>query len=316
MKIEQLEQAIKIAELNSISLAAENLFLSQPNLSLSIKKLETEIGYPIFVRTNKGVETTPLGQNFVDFARIILLQFRQLQHIGAYTAKKDQLAFSMAHMHYRYINHAAAELFNRHQNQDFRMEVHEGIRDQVVDMVERRVCEIGLIGMYSHYHKMTLKQLETKGLQYFRLCSSPVSVIVGKGSPLFQLPKEQEEISLDTIRDLPIVIFKEMELGPYTSVLDALGLDSQTSRVVVSERSTIGDILDKSEAYSITTTNRIAYQNTDYYPTMRHFKLKDCSITGEIGWIKRSDTIPSSLALEFLQILSTYFTIVNGVLPL
>ena len=46
MKIEQLEQALKVAELSSISLAAENLFISQPNLSLSIKKLEHELGYP------------------------------------------------------------------------------------------------------------------------------------------------------------------------------------------------------------------------------------------------------------------------------
>jgi len=316
MKIEQLEQVVKIAELSSISLAAENLFISQPNLSLSIKKLETELGYMIFERTNKGVEVTPMGQNFIDFARIILLQFRQLQHLGAYTAKRDQLSFSMAHMHYRYINHAAAELFNRHQNQDFRMEVYEGIRDHVVDMVEHRLCEVGLIGMYSHYHKMTLKQLETKGLQYFRLCSSPVSVIVGPGSPLFQAPQEKQEITLPEISEMPIVIFKEMELGPYTSVLDVLGLDSQASRIVVSERSTMGDLLDKVNAYSVTTTNQIAYQNTDYYPSMRHFRLKDTSITSEIGWIKRSDTMPSAISLEFLQILSSYFTVVNGILPI
>lgn len=315
MKIEQLEQAVKIAEMNSISLAAENMFISQPNLSLSIKKLEDEIGYPIFIRTNKGVETTPPGQNFVDFARIILLQLKQLQHIGAYTARKDQLFFSLSHMHFRFINHAAAELFNQYKNQGLRLEIREGIRKQVVEMVERRVCEIGLIGMYSHYHKMTIKQLETQGLQYFRLCSSPVSVIVGKGSPFFNAPQEQTDISLDDVRDFPIVIFDEMELGPYTSVLDALGLDTQMRRIVVSERATEGDILDKTNAYSITTTNKIAYQNTDYYPTMRHFKLRNCSITGEIGWIKRSDTTPSTIALEFLQILSSYFSIVNGVLP-
>ena len=178
MKIEQLEQAVKIAELNSISLAAEELFISQPNLSLSIRKLEQELGYPIFLRTNKGVNPTPLGQNFIDSAKIILMQFHELQKLGANLAMKDQRSFSIAHMHYRYVNHAIAQLFASRGN--LRLEVREGLRNTVIDLVERRVCELGLIGMYSHYHKMTLRRLEIRGLQYFRLCSSPVSVIVGR----------------------------------------------------------------------------------------------------------------------------------------
>lgn len=312
MKIEQLEQAVKIAEMNSISLAAEELFISQPNLSLSIRKLEQEIGFPIFLRTNKGVKTTPLGQNFIDSAKIILMQFHELQKLGASLAMKDQRSFSVAHMHYRYVNHAIAQLFSiRH---DLRMEVREGLRNTVIDLVERRVCELGLIGMYSHYHKMTLRRLEIRGLQYFRLCSSPVSVIVGLGSPLYHLP--QTEISLSEIKDYPIVIYEESELESYASILEVLGLDKQARRIVVTERATLGDILDKTEAVSLTTTNRIAYQNTDYYPTMRCFQLRDCPITGEVGWIKRKDTPLSDVSLEFLQILSSYFTVVNGELPL
>lgn len=314
MKIEQLEQAVKIAELNSISLAAEELFISQPNLSLSIRKLEQELGYPIFLRTNKGVNTTPLGQNFIDSAKIILMQFHELQKLGANLAMKDQRSFSIAHMHYRYVNHAIAQLFASRGN--LRLEVREGLRNTVIDLVERRVCELGLIGMYSHYHKMTLRRLEIRGLQYFRLCSSPVSVIVGPGSPLYTAPAAQTEISLSEIKDYPIAIYDESESEPYTSILEALGLDKQIRRIVVTERATLGDILDKTDAVSITTTNRIAYQNTDYYPTMRHFQLKDCSITGEIGWIKRVDTPLSDVSLEFLQILSSYFTVVNGELPL
>ena len=195
-----------------------------------------------------------------------------------------------------------------------RLEVREGLRNTVIDLVERRICELGLIGMYSHYHKMTLRRLEIRGLQYFRLCSSPVSVILGPGNPLYS--STQTELSLQDIRNYHIVIYDESESEPYTSILEALGLDKQIRRIVVTERATLGDILDKTDAVSVTTTNKIAYQNTDYYPSMRHFQLKDCTITGEIGWIKRVDTPLSDVALEFLQILSSYFTVVNGVLPL
>ena len=104
-------------------------------------------------------------------------------------------------------------------------------------------------------------------------------------------------------------------MEPYTSVYDELGLDN-TRKIVVNERATLGDILDKTNAFSITTTNKLAYRNTDYYPTMRHFKLVDCDITGEIGWIKRADHALSETAMEFLELLSSYFTVVGGDLPI
>ena len=314
MKLEQIEQAIMVAKTKSISLAAESLFISQPNLSLSIKKLEEEIVYPIFERTNKGVDVTPLGQNFIDLATLIMLQIRQLQNIGNYAARKSQQLLSIAHMHYRYVNHAAAELFNNHSDQEIRLEIHEGIRNQVISMVEDRLCDVGLIGMFSHYHKITIKQLETKGIQYFRLCSNPVTVIVGRGSPLFSSPLR--EVEVERLWDYPIIIYNESELGPYGSVIDAVGLGSRPRRIVVSERSTLFELLDKTPCFSVTATDEIAYQNTDYYDKIRSIRMKNCQITGEIGWIKRRDMPQTNVVLDFLQILSSYYTVMNGILPL
>ena len=272
MKLEQIEQVIVVAETKSIRLAAENLFISQPNLSLSIKKLEEELGYPLFVRNNKGVEVTPLGQNFVEYAKSIAQQLRQLKTLGVNALGKGCQSLSIGNMHYRYVNHAAAQLLQEYGAHQLRLQVREGVRNQVVSMVENRTCDIGLIGMFSHYHKITIKQLETKGIQYFRLCSSPVTVLVGKGNPLYY--SDVKEVTLEMMRDYPLVIFDEVELGPYTSILDTLGLDNQITRVVVSERATMCDMLDKTPCYSIGATNVMAYQNTDYYSDRRAFRLK------------------------------------------
>ena len=68
-------------------------------------------------------------------------QIRQLQNIGNYAARKSQQLLSIAHMHYRYVDHAAAELFNNHSDQEIRLEIHEGIRNQVISMVEDRACD-------------------------------------------------------------------------------------------------------------------------------------------------------------------------------
>jgi DNA-binding transcriptional LysR family regulator len=237
-----------------------------------------------------------------------------LQKIGSHALTKGRQSLSIGHMHYRYVNHAAADLLRAYGANQLHLEVYEGVRGKVISMVESRQCDIGLIGMFSHYHKITIKQLETKGMQYFRLCSSPVTVIVGKGSPLFSLQKE--ELDIETVRDYPIVIYNESELGPYTSIIEAVGLGGHSRRIVVSERSTLFDMLDKTPCFSVTTTDEIAYQNTDYYDQIRSFRLKNCQITGEIGWIKRTDVPQSKQVLDFLQVLSSYYTVMNGILPL
>lgn len=51
-----------VAKLSSITLAAENLFISQPAVSQSIKQLEENIGCSLFYRTQKGVRLTYEGE--------------------------------------------------------------------------------------------------------------------------------------------------------------------------------------------------------------------------------------------------------------
>ncbi|MGI6269975.1 MAG: LysR family transcriptional regulator [Candidatus Howiella sp.] len=83
MNLQQLEFAVEIAKAKSITKAAKNLYLSQPNLSKSIKELEQEIGISLFTRTAKGVVPTEQGEAFLEYARSILEQMRQLA--GLYT---------------------------------------------------------------------------------------------------------------------------------------------------------------------------------------------------------------------------------------
>lgn len=52
----------EVAKCGSISLAAKKTFMSQPAISKSIKKLEEELGTPLFYRTLNGSELTEKGQ--------------------------------------------------------------------------------------------------------------------------------------------------------------------------------------------------------------------------------------------------------------
>ena len=62
MEIKELRYFIAVAECGSISKAAEKLFITQPNLSRQLMKLEEETGQKLLIRGNKKSELTEAGR--------------------------------------------------------------------------------------------------------------------------------------------------------------------------------------------------------------------------------------------------------------
>ena len=58
MKIEQIQYILEIYKTGSISKAAQNFYMSRPNLSNSIRNLENEVGFDILERGTDGVTFT------------------------------------------------------------------------------------------------------------------------------------------------------------------------------------------------------------------------------------------------------------------
>ena len=63
-----LKYAVEVERTGSITQAAENLYMGQPNLSKAIMELEETLGFMIFERTSKGVIPTQKGTSFLVYA--------------------------------------------------------------------------------------------------------------------------------------------------------------------------------------------------------------------------------------------------------
>ena len=72
MNIHQLRCAVTVARLGSQTRAAEELYMSQPNLSKALKDLEQTCGFRIFTRTGTGMAPTRRGEEFLEHARAVL----------------------------------------------------------------------------------------------------------------------------------------------------------------------------------------------------------------------------------------------------
>ena len=82
MNTTYLNYALEIERVGSISQAAQNLYMAQPNLSKAIRELEKELGFTIFKRTAKGVRPTEEGTEFLYHARQIMEQVCAVERIS------------------------------------------------------------------------------------------------------------------------------------------------------------------------------------------------------------------------------------------
>lgn len=91
MRIEQLEYLVEVAKTHSISLASENLFVSQPAISEALKKLENELGITLLSRSKTGSYLTEVGKEVLDQAEKTIGEARKIEKIvQRYQEKSSQ----------------------------------------------------------------------------------------------------------------------------------------------------------------------------------------------------------------------------------
>lgn len=79
MTLTQLSYIVAVAEHRSFNLAASHCGVTQPTLSIQIRKLEEELGVQIFDRSRHPVEPTDIGHLMIDQARVVLRESERLR---------------------------------------------------------------------------------------------------------------------------------------------------------------------------------------------------------------------------------------------
>lgn len=90
MTLTELRYITAVARLSHFGKAAEECFVSQPTLSVAIRKLEEELGVTLFERSRSQVTVTPVGEKVVEQARRVLEEAERIKTLAA--AEQDQFA--------------------------------------------------------------------------------------------------------------------------------------------------------------------------------------------------------------------------------
>lgn len=82
MEIRQLEYALAVAEELHFGRAAERMQVSQQSVSEQVRRLERELGAPLFTRTSRRVALTAVGEAFLPEARRAVRAVRRAREVG------------------------------------------------------------------------------------------------------------------------------------------------------------------------------------------------------------------------------------------
>ncbi len=163
MTLQQIYYAIVVSEAGSINKAAEQLYITQPSLTSSIKSLETEIGINIFLRTGRGMTVTPEGTDFLQYARQVYQQYEILSQ--RYSDKTNiKHKFGVSTQHYSFAVQAFVETVKRFGTLRFEFALRETKILEVITDVGTLKSKVGIIYLSDYNRKAIMKMLKEQHL--------------------------------------------------------------------------------------------------------------------------------------------------------
>lgn len=183
ISIVQLEYIVAVDRYQNIQKAADKCFVSQPALSMQIKKAEEELEIQIFDRRKHPIEATEIGRSFIDQAKLVLDEHQKLQRMIERSKNNFQ-----GEIHIGVIptvaNYLVGDLYkiNREVLPDLTFNIFELKTSEVIEALKNRVIDLGIIsGPY-----------QSKNFQIDSLFYEPI-LIYGKNKGSHFLIKDLEE---------------------------------------------------------------------------------------------------------------------------
>ena len=248
MTLQQLKYVITISNSGSMHTAADELFITQPNLSKAIKDLELEMGITIFNRTNKGVLLTDDGTKFLSYARQVVEQANLLEDI--YKNKESiKRIFAISSQHYGFVVNAFVKLVETLGKDTYEFSLRECKTYDVINDVKDGRSELGVIYFSRFNSEIMKKVISSNGLSYEFLFEAKPHVLLSKNHPL----ANKERLTLDDLDAYPRLSYDQGLNNSFYYSEEPHALESVSKAIVVSDRATLFNILIGLNGYTISS---------------------------------------------------------------
>lgn len=202
MQLDWLVYFSEIVKAGTISAAAENLHISQPALSKTIKNLESELGQLLLKRTNHGVYPTTLGERvYTDFIAI-------QNTMQSWYSQKSELD-PEGQIHICSIACASNYILNniiapfRQQYPKIDIVLHDLRVQTVIHTLKNTPANIAITSLPLLPNNKIISQAESLNWPVYHLFTDERQLLIGASHPM----AEKDFLSLDDLKQLSLAYY-------------------------------------------------------------------------------------------------------------
>lgn len=301
MKLEQIVYALEIARCGSISKAAKNLLLTQPNLSSSIKNLEDDIGFKIFQRLPRGVSVTTKGTQFLEYAESICRDVENINAIGSNSNSLTPINFSLSTQSFSYIMDNFLALHSNYNSNITNFKIKHSHYFEVLDDVVRKQADIGIISISNEHMDLWNKLFKSKNIEFNPITSGKLHGYILDSHPLFN----KEKLVIEDLFEYPLVTCNHDDYNALYSNDFYKNKLSFKNNILVSDYGALIYAMESVNAATIILKLENSYTKL-YFDSSHKGRYVNIDILPEItlGWIKLIDSPISSIASEFIDLIA------------
>lgn len=196
MDLRSLRYFVETVKLNSFTLAAESLHVTQSTISKMVRQLEDEVGAQLLVRDGRKLSLTDTGQVVYARGEDMLATMRQLnlELRDIQAAKAGSLTVGIPPM----INLLFTPVLKafRQRHPDIVLTLHEGTGQDIERQVAAGELEIGMT---------VLPADPALALETVRIASYPIWALAAAGT----FPKQRTALPVKALAKLPLVLLKD-----------------------------------------------------------------------------------------------------------
>lgn len=209
MNIKHLQYMIEIERVGSISQAAKNLYVGQPNLSRILREVEESVGFTVFDRTHQGIRPTERGMAFLQHAHNILREMDAIETMGSGITEGNRLRVCIPH------STAAFHMICKYlipliENKRINAVIREAHPKKTLELLASGHAEMGVIRFREEYRQYFAEIAANANLKFQLLKDYEDVILLAKDHPLAQKPV----ISLSDLLDYPQITHSDRYFLP------------------------------------------------------------------------------------------------------
>lgn len=212
MTLTELKYCLELSKTKNFGQAAKNCFVSQPTLSIAIKKLEQELEICIFERQNSNIIITPIGKKIIEITEKIFLDIKTIKEIvNDENEEFSEVKIGAIYTIGPYLYPSLIKQFN-HDLPNIKLSIEENYTNVLTDKLHRGELDFIIIA----------EPFNEKNIETIFLYEEPFITVVSKQNKL----KNQKSINFNQIKNETLLLlgaghcFRDQVLEAYPQLLN------------------------------------------------------------------------------------------------